>query len=722
MSRALIAAVVLFVLSAGAHADEPRWVFECRHAVRSTPAVWEDLVFFADGPGGGSVYAVDRATGRPLWEHPPASPLRAEVNAGQPRASVLVAGGRVYVAASSYHNRFAVLDAKTGDEVWGITIEDGINSTPALCGDELFFGSNGTEGPSLWCLNVRRREVAWAKRVVPGRILGTPLVAGGRAFAGTGWHGDRGMNGLVCVDRATGGLVWGRYFQGGIPSSPAEHRGRIIFGCQDGNVYALSAEDGAELWRFAAEGPVGAPALTDSGDVLIGSDDGSLYCLSATGGKLRWRFATGAPIRAKAVVTHDETVCVASMDGNVHLLDRERGIRKAVMVCGAGIVAAPLVTEDAIVVGTEAGRVYCFSRGETSGVRAANGSEKAEGRPAPQVAREADDASRRAPSGAVATRARTWSHADTKSVVSEERLTGPIFDAHLHAVRAKRAFYVIGTAGKDAEGNRAVADYVNKIAAWACLREDGLAIERTVVVEDRKATREILARGDLYLYGTPSANTVIAAMKTRLPIRVGSDGVTVGNTVFRGGDIGVILVTENPYNSAYYATLYTGTSQRIVQGANDVLHGPTDYVVYSASTRLSAAAGKDGRECYLARGFFRKDGRSWSVDPEDMERSDFDFEALVRDRIIPSPLEKRVFVYQVLGGSQAVDAGLRAGDRILRYNEAAVGSALDLYGSFVRDSSRRVEIVIERGAERQTITVRGGKIGIVVREVPIGGE
>ena len=51
----------------------------------------------------------------------------------------------------------------------------------------------------------------------------------------------------------------------------------MIFGCDDGYIYALDLEKGSELWRFEAGSPVkSSPAI--AGDyVLFGADDGIVY-------------------------------------------------------------------------------------------------------------------------------------------------------------------------------------------------------------------------------------------------------------------------------------------------------------------------------------------------------------------------------------------------------------------------------------------------------------
>jgi len=69
---------------------------------------------------------------------------------------------------------------------------------------------------------------------------------------------------------------------------------RLYFGSSfDNSVRALSTRDGAEVWRFYADGPVRFAPLAWEGHLYVVSDDGFLYCLKADDGSLVWRFRGG---------------------------------------------------------------------------------------------------------------------------------------------------------------------------------------------------------------------------------------------------------------------------------------------------------------------------------------------------------------------------------------------------------------------------------------------
>ena len=66
--------------------------------------------------------------------------------------------------------------------------------------------------------------------------------------------------------------------------------GKIFFGSSaDDKLYALDAETGAVLWTFFSDGPVRFAPSVVNGRVYFGCDDGCVYCLRADDGRLIWR-------------------------------------------------------------------------------------------------------------------------------------------------------------------------------------------------------------------------------------------------------------------------------------------------------------------------------------------------------------------------------------------------------------------------------------------------
>ena len=80
-------------------------------------------------------------------------------------------------------------------------------------------------------------------------------------------------------------------------------RGVCYVGSHDGNLYALDAENGRELWRFSTGGRiVGCPTTT--GDrVVVGSKDRTCYAVDATDGTRVWGVEFDGWVTSTPVVT-----------------------------------------------------------------------------------------------------------------------------------------------------------------------------------------------------------------------------------------------------------------------------------------------------------------------------------------------------------------------------------------------------------------------------------
>ena len=66
------------------------------------------------------------------------------------------------------------------------------------------------------------------------------------------WVAEKDAHRILCLDAATGKALWDFTAGGRVDSAPTFHAGTIIFGCRDGRVYCLRADDGALVWRFRA--------------------------------------------------------------------------------------------------------------------------------------------------------------------------------------------------------------------------------------------------------------------------------------------------------------------------------------------------------------------------------------------------------------------------------------------------------------------------------------
>ena len=134
---------------------------------------------------------------------------------------------------------------------------------------------------------------------------------------------------------------------GGKLTPPTIARGTVFVASVDAHtVYALDEKMGGKLWKFVADGRIDTPPTCYRGLVIFGCADGSVYCLGADDGELRWRFRAAPaarrvvsygrlesawPVHGSVLVTDGRVYCVAGrtapMDEGLYLyaLDPETG-------------------------------------------------------------------------------------------------------------------------------------------------------------------------------------------------------------------------------------------------------------------------------------------------------------------------------------------------------------------------------------------------------------
>jgi outer membrane protein assembly factor BamB len=163
-----------------------------------------------------------------------------------------------------------------------------------------------------------------------GPVRSSPTVLGDRVFVGSG------DGRLYALDRSTGEKLWVVNADSPVNSSPAAARGLVVFGSRDGTFRAVDYNAGSERWRFETDDIVpwewgfegwdaytSSPVVIDT-IVVFGAGDGFLYALSLENGNELWRFQTGGRIRSSPAYA-DGVVFVGSADGRAYAVDLNDG-------------------------------------------------------------------------------------------------------------------------------------------------------------------------------------------------------------------------------------------------------------------------------------------------------------------------------------------------------------------------------------------------------------
>lgn len=273
----------------------------------TSPAVFGGVVCV--GSENGLVYLLDAA------ELATIGLLRTEK--GPVRSSpVIDENGVLYVGSSDGY--LYAFDIETQIEEWRFWTNSSIESSPALSGDSVIFG---TVDGRIYALEKSGR-IQWFK------VIGEPIV-----------------------------------------SSPAIADGRVFFGCNDSRVYALNIADGSPSWTpFTTGGSVTSSPAVANGRVFISSEDSHIYALNATTGAKIWDNATAGPVHSSPAVSSDGKVFVCS-GVNINAFDEETGYSIADTPfpynIGGPADSSPAIAGSTVFIGSYDGYVYSFGYNES---------------------------------------------------------------------------------------------------------------------------------------------------------------------------------------------------------------------------------------------------------------------------------------------------------------------------------------------------------------------
>jgi outer membrane protein assembly factor BamB len=270
-----------------------RWAFDRNGTMlptASTPLAAGGRLFVGEGMHGHTncqLQCLDAETGRPRW----ACSVGDHVEGGP-----VAVGGSILFAAGN--DGLHAVDAVTGTQKWHFQADLHIDSTPAAVGHRVYIGSGTSrrfKNYQIVCLETETGKPVWRTPVnLPA--WGNPVVSDDRVFVGLG-NGrltesiappDRPAGALVCLEAATGRLVWTFPVGDAVFGRPAVVDRIEVFGSRDGNVYGVGP-DGKEVWRVAMGGPVVAGIEAAAGRVYAVSVAGRLVCLDPATGREEWR-------------------------------------------------------------------------------------------------------------------------------------------------------------------------------------------------------------------------------------------------------------------------------------------------------------------------------------------------------------------------------------------------------------------------------------------------
>ena len=262
---------------------------------------------------------------------------------GKAAGPLVIHHGNLVFADAKKKIRF--YDLATGDHRGKIKCK-GIPQTGVVIQDSVAYFCLSPKENRLYAINLLNRKVLWeadVKDASPGSIfVSNRLIVSSAEGEILAWETD-------------GRRAWRFAAEGRFPGSVSSADGKLFQPGDQGILYVLAADDGAELYRVELEGPLMAPPAIDR-LAFLGDLDGNVYALDPSDGAVVWRARTSGSVWASPAVT-GERVYLGTSRGEVVSLDAATGRTLWTFIAGEVIKAAPLVVGGVVITGTAGGLV-----------------------------------------------------------------------------------------------------------------------------------------------------------------------------------------------------------------------------------------------------------------------------------------------------------------------------------------------------------------------------
>ena len=228
------------------------------HGLSCSPVVYDDMVLVTSMTDG-TLHAFD----------PDGNEVRTYTTGNKTFAyssPAVDAAGRAYFAGNAVTDALYCIDIDTGEEIWNVTTDGQVKSSPAIAGSMVYAASANR----LYALDTVTGIEVWNRSV--SASWGTPAVAGGRLYLGTA---DGVMH---CRDAETGDEEWTFTANGRIDTSPVVANDTVYFASntRTATIFAVDTA-GNEVWRYATTNYLQSSPAVSNGILYIGSDEGNLY-------------------------------------------------------------------------------------------------------------------------------------------------------------------------------------------------------------------------------------------------------------------------------------------------------------------------------------------------------------------------------------------------------------------------------------------------------------
>jgi outer membrane protein assembly factor BamB len=236
------------------------------------------------------------------------------------------------------------LDPPFSSSLWSFQAGKLLEFQPIVVKGTLYFMDKDGE---FYALSADRGQVQW-KRKIGTLNASSPAYSDGRLFA----VNLEPQQAVAIRPHPHGSdVLWRHPLPGRSESSPLVHGGKVIFGCESGDIFALDPKTGKTDWTVHTGGPVKGALAYDRGTVFATNYAGEVWALDAGNGHVKWTahtqgagFLRGGGVYSTPAVAWGR-VYLGGLDGRVYSYVEKTGELAWSHSTGAEVYPSPAVAD-----------------------------------------------------------------------------------------------------------------------------------------------------------------------------------------------------------------------------------------------------------------------------------------------------------------------------------------------------------------------------------------
>ena len=161
---------------------------------------------------------------------------------------------------------------------------------------------------------------------------------------------------LFALNLEDGTKRWEFNSEDGFLTTPVVDDGKLYLGDMEGQFFCIDTT-GKKQWTYKTEIEINSSANTYKDLVLFGSQDGALYALDKATGDFKWKHTTEDQIQCSITVAKNHAF-LAGCDKMLHVIDLNTGKETGNIVLSSPTISTPAARGDTVFFGNEKGTFY----------------------------------------------------------------------------------------------------------------------------------------------------------------------------------------------------------------------------------------------------------------------------------------------------------------------------------------------------------------------------